>query len=125
MELLEVLIPTHRRSESAAEAIESVVSSPDQRIAVRCNSNGYEPILERYRNHEDKRINYDCFFENRGSHANFLHLLKTSKSKFCMFLSDEDCLNKDGIAKFLDFLKVLNGNVHLISCATSVRLIIE
>ena len=43
--LLEILIPTFNRNESAKAAIEGVIDCNDQRLTVRCNSNGYEPNL--------------------------------------------------------------------------------
>jgi glycosyltransferase involved in cell wall biosynthesis len=110
MRLLEVLIPTYGRPESAALAIESVLACDDDRISVRCNSNGYEPLLEKYRDY-DKRVIYDCFLENRGVDANLLHLYKTTGAKFCMLLSDEDRLNSAGAKSFLDYLQELGEEI--------------
>ena len=48
-EVLEILIPTYNRPDSAKAAIESVLACDDDRLTVRCNSNGFEPSLEKYR----------------------------------------------------------------------------
>ncbi len=100
---LEILIPTYRRPAGAAQAIESCLANPTERLSVRCNSNGYQPELEKYRNH-DVRLTYECFATNRGVHANFLHLLQSTTARFCMLLSDEDSIDPDGVPRFLDFL---------------------
>ena len=52
--VLEILIPTFNRSHSAQEAIENVLACNDERLTVRCNSNGFEPGLEKYRNLDTK-----------------------------------------------------------------------
>ena len=87
--LLEILVPTFNRNESAEAAIESVIDCNDQRLTVRCNSNGYEPNLEKFRNF-DSRVKYDCFESNRGPQANSIKLFNETNAKFCMLLSDED-----------------------------------
>lgn len=99
MRVLEVLIPTYGRPESATVAIESVLVCNDERISVRCNSNGYEPLLEKYRDY-DQRLIYDCFPQNRGFQENLLHLYKNTNAKFSMLLSDEDRLSIDGAKIF-------------------------
>ena len=71
--VLEILIPTFKRSHSAKEAIENVLACDDDRLTVRCNSNGFESALEKYRN-LDARVNYDSFESNRGFQEN-LHKL--------------------------------------------------
>lgn len=116
MRTLEILIPTYGRPQSAAGAIQSVLESPDQRIGIRCNSNGFEPTLERYRQF-DPRLVYESFDKNKGVHANFLHLLSVSNAEFCMLLSDEDRLDPEGIPAFLDFLENINSCVSVVSCS--------
>ena len=110
--LLEILIPTFNRSESAEAAIESVIDCNDQRLTVRCNSNGYEPNLEKFRNF-DSRVKYDCFEYNKGPHANSKKLFNETNAKFCMLLSDEDRVNN---MNYEDLLKYLQNN-HLAGAA--------
>jgi glycosyltransferase involved in cell wall biosynthesis len=114
VKLLEILVPTYRRPESAAQAIESVLACNDDRICVRCNSNGYEPILEKYRDTDD-RVVYDCFPENKGPQANGLFLFRNTKAKFCMLLSDEDRLSSAGAKSFLDYLQELGEEVVVVA----------
>ena len=114
MKLLEILIPTFQRPESAAQAIESVLACNDDRISARCNSNGYEPKLEKYR-YVDERVVYDCFHHNKGAPANAHRLLTSTEAKFCMLLSDEDRLNALGANGFLDYLQGLDDGVVVVS----------
>lgn len=114
--LLEILIPTFNRNESAKAAIESVIDCNDQRLTVRCNSNGYEPNLEKFRNF-DSRVNYDCFESNRGPQANSIKLYKETNAKFCMLLSDEDRVNKMNYKNILNFLENIDKNTQVIACS--------
>ena len=116
MKTLEILIPTYGRPQSAAEAMESSLHSTDDRFGVRCNSNGFEQLLEKYRAF-DPRLVYDSFDQNKGPRANAALLLNSTNAKFCMFLSDEDRIASDGISVFLDFLEGLDPNVSVISCS--------
>jgi hypothetical protein len=113
--LLEILIPTFNRNESAEAAIRSIIDCNDQRLTVRCNSNGYEPNLEKFRN-TDSRINYDCFEYNRGPHANSKKLFDETNAKFCMLLSDEDRVNKN-YENILNFLENIDKNTQVIACS--------
>jgi hypothetical protein len=116
MKTLEILIPTYGRPESAAGCIESCLANPDPRLAVRCNSNGYEPSLEKFRGF-DERLNYDCFATNRGVHANFQYLLQTTTARFCMLLSDEDRVDSSGMMEFLNFLDKCPESIGVVSCS--------
>jgi hypothetical protein len=113
--LLEILIPTFNRNESAEAAIRSVIDCNDQRLTVRCNSNGYEPNLEKFRN-TDSRVKYDCFEYNRGPQANSKKLYDETNAKFCMLLSDEDRVNKN-YENILNFLENIDKNTQVIACS--------
>ncbi len=114
--LLEILIPTFNRNEGAQNAIESVLDCNDKRLTVICNSNGYEPNLEKFRN-LDPRVKYDSFELNRGPHANAIKLFSSTNAKFCMILSDEDTVYKNNYKKILDFLENLEQSVNVIACS--------
>mgnify|MGYP001490473646 CR=1 FL=1 len=114
--LLEILIPTFNRNESAKAAIESVIDCNDQRLTVRCNSNGYEPNLEKFRNF-NSRVNYDCFESNRGPQANSIKLFNETNAKFCMLLSDEDRVNNMNYENILNFLENIDKNTQVIACS--------
>ena len=79
--VLEILIPTFKRSHSAQEAIESVLACNDMRLTVRCNSNGFEPVLEKYRNLDD-RVNYDSFESIEDSKKTFINYLQIQMQNF-------------------------------------------
>ena len=113
---LEILLPTYKRPCRAKEAIESVLSCNDDRLTIRCNSNGYEPDLEKYRN-INKRLNYDCFQTNQGPQANVLKLFSNTNAKFCMILSDEDRVNSKHCNDMLDFLENLDESVNVVACS--------
>ena len=114
--VLEILIPTFNRVESAQAAIESVIDCNDQRLTVRCNSNGYEPNLEKFRNF-NSRVNYDCFESNRGPQANSIKLFNETNAKFCMLLSDEDRVNNMNYKNILNFLENIDKNTQVIACS--------
>ena len=114
--LLEILIPTFNRCESAEAAIESVLACNDQRLTVRCNSNGYEPNLEKFRNFHP-RVNYDCFNSNRGPLANGMKLFAETNAEFCMLLSDEDRVNNKNYENILNFLENIDINTQVIACS--------
>jgi len=116
MKTLEILIPTYMRPESAADAMLSCLAVDDDRISVRCNSNGYEPSLERFRD-LDSRLTYSCFESNRGVRENFLFLLRSASAKYCMLLSDEDRLDPAGIRSYIDYLDACLDRVGVISCS--------
>ena len=117
--LLDVLIPTYKRSARVLRTIESLLSVKDQRINVICSSNCFEPDLEKLRG-SDSRITYSFFDVNRGAMGNFLYLLTSSTAQYCMLLSDEDELLTDAIVPFLNHLEYLNetkSDVQIIMCS--------
>jgi hypothetical protein len=114
--MLEILIPTYNRPKSAMRAIQSCLAIDDPRIRVRCNSNGYEPSLEKFRDF-DKRVIYTSFKKNMGAQANGKFLYKNTNADYCMLLSDEDSLDKLGGKDILDFLDELPSNVKVVSCS--------
>jgi len=116
MKTLEILIPTFGRPRGAAQAIESCLTNPDTRLSVRCNSNGYEPSLEKFQDY-DTRLTYSCFDANKGLHANLLYLLQTTTARFCMLLSDEDRIESSAVTKFLDYLDSCPESIKVITCS--------
>lgn len=113
---LEILIPTYNRVESAVEAIDSCLAISDSRLTVRCNSNGYEAKLEKFRCF-NARLVYDSFEKNYGILANMLFLLNKTNARYVMLLSDEDRLNEQGAKQILDFLDGLPESVSVVSCS--------
>ena len=120
-QVLEILIPTYNRPESAQAAIESVLVCNDDRLTVSCNSNGFEPSLEKYRE-SNKRIKYDCFQSNKGPNLNIKKLLNESNAKFCMLLSDEDRINSKDYKNILDYLENLDEGIKVIACSVFDKL---
>tara|TARA_B100001287_G_scaffold262264_1_gene252016 strand:- start:58 stop:1152 length:1095 start_codon:yes stop_codon:yes gene_type:complete len=118
--VLEILIPTFKRSHSAKEAIENVLACDDDRLTVRCNSNGFESALEKYRN-LDARVNYDSFESNRGFQENLHKLLADTDAKFCMILSDEDRIDVNEYQKILSFLENLSSSISVVICSISFK----
>ena len=118
--LLEILIPTYNRSHSAQEAIENILACNDERLTVRCNSNGFEPALEKYRN-LDPRVNYDSFESNRGFQENLYKLLAETNAKFCMILSDEDMIDVNEYKKILSFLENLSSSISVVISSISYK----
>ena len=112
---LEILIPTYKRPNSALDAVMTCLRSQDQRVAVFCHSNGFEPALEILRSIASN-VHYDCFPENRGVHANFLKLLGSKRAKFVMLLSDEDRIDPKLLSPLLDFLDN-NCRSDLVTCS--------
>lgn len=114
--VLEILIPTYNRSESAKKAIKSVIDCNDMRVSVRCNSNGYDHSLQKYCNQKDG-VHFDYFESNKGVHANFLKVLSDSNANFCMLLSDEDRINSCNYENILQYLENLDSNISVVSCS--------
>ena len=114
--ILEILIPTYKRPLSASVAIDSILTCNDSRLTVRCNSNGYENDLEKYRN-INKIVHYDFFKSNKGPHANILKLLSETEADFCMLLSDEDRINNNNYANLLNYLENIDDSVNVIACS--------
>ena len=114
--LHEVLIGTYKRPEAVSLAIESLLACDDSRFKIRCNSNGFEPSLEKYRDYDDRLI-YDNFSENLGPSENWRYLLDSVESRFCMLLSDEDSVENGGLVGFLDFLESCADDVAAVSCS--------
>ena len=118
--LLEILIPTFNRSHSAEEAIENILACNDESLTVRCNSNGFEPALEKYRN-LDPRVYYDSFESNRGFQENLHKLLAETNAKFCMILSDEDRIDVNEYKKILSFLENLSSSISVVISSISYK----
>jgi|SaaInlStandDraft_1057018.scaffolds.fasta_scaffold01872_9 hypothetical protein len=114
--LLEVLIPTYGRPESAVSAIRSVLEGSDEKVSVFCHSNGHEPELEEYCLSQS-RVRYGSFVENRGPHHNGYTILSGTVGKFCMILSDEDRLDASQLSGLLELLETLRSDCNLVSCA--------
>ena len=114
--VLEILIPTYNRSESAQKAIESVLECNDERISVRCNSNGYDHALQNFCNLKDG-VHFDYFESNEGVHANILKVLSDSNANFCMLLSDEDRINSNNYEDILKYLENLDSSISAVSCS--------
>ena len=116
--LLEVLIPTFNRPQSAQAAIQTILDAHDPRIAVRCHSNQPEHDLEAFCLQHDC-VAYGSFPKNRGPGVNSIGLYMGAKAKFCMLLSDEDRLHSQGIPQFLDYLEALPENCNVITCSVA------
>ena len=114
--VLEIIIPTFNRPKSAQKAIESVLACNDDRLVVRCNSNGYESTLEKYRD-LDIRVKYDSFKFNKGPHASAIKLLTDTNAKFCMLLSDEDNIDSKNYKSILTYLESLESDIKAVSCS--------
>jgi glycosyltransferase involved in cell wall biosynthesis len=117
--LLDVLIPTYKRSARVMRSIESLLSVDDGRVNIICSSNCFEPKLERLKG-LDARVKYSYFDENRGAIGNLLYLLKSSTARYSMLLSDEDELLTDGVVPFLNYLETLDefySDIQVIVCS--------
>lgn len=102
--LLEILIPTYRRPESAVRAIRSVLQAGHCDVRVLCQSNGYEPSIANLEG-ELPALTYRHFEVNRGAVVNFREILRGSSGQFCMFMSDEDSINTSILPIFVKFLR--------------------
>lgn len=101
--ILEVLVPTYKRTKSAIGAIKSVLAADDPRVGISCHSNGIDEELENFL-FDQARVNYGYFSENKGAVANFLKVLEQSNAEYVLFLSDEDRVDSQYLAEFLTYL---------------------
>ena len=114
--LLEVVIPTYKRSSFACRAIESCLAIESEDLVVSCNSNGPDPLLESFSKEPScSRLRYSSFDKNLGFNANFSFLAKKVRAKYFMLLSDEDHLDSRYAQSYLAFLKSLDEKVAVIS----------
>jgi hypothetical protein len=104
---IEVLIGTYARPLRTIDAIKSVLQLNLDSVIVRCNSNGYEPLLEEFCKNRDNVI-YTYFDTNLGACKNWTYLLKNTKGEFCLLLSDEDEIDKKLFSDFLKYLSINN-----------------
>lgn len=101
--LLEILIPTYRRPQAAIGAIDSILDRTHPQVTVACHSNGPDAELELAATQRPS-LRYDSFPENRGAVANFRKMLEDSSADYVLLLSDEDRINPEHLASFVDFL---------------------
>lgn len=114
--LLEVLIPTYNRPQQAIRAIASVLAAKDDRVMVRCHSNGYESTLENFCAN-NSQVAYGYFETNHGPEKNAHKLITEASGIFSLWLSDEDWLVPEKLTEFLDFLEAIHKECNVVSCA--------
>lgn len=121
--LLEVLIATYNRPNRAINAVESCLKLEDDRILVSCNSNGREEKLLFLENFHP-RLRFGYFETNQGPNKNWGKLLRESRAKFSLLLSDEDTIDPDLLLELLIWLETNNrisvANVGVLNTDKSV-----
>jgi glycosyltransferase involved in cell wall biosynthesis len=62
---------------------------------------------------KDRRIRYFCNATNEGMYANFDRVVKRSRTKYVLFLSDDDVLDKKGVLRVLQIIRA-HPNIALV-----------
>jgi|694.fasta_scaffold108222_2 hypothetical protein len=121
--LLEILIATYNRPNRAINAVESCLKLEDDRILVSCSSNGREEKLL-YLENFHPRLSFSYFETNQGPNKNWGKLLRESRAKFSLLLSDEDTIDDDLLLELLNWLEINNdisvANVGVLNADKSV-----
>jgi len=118
--LLQLIIGTYKRPKTAISSFKKLIAIRDafpNDISIACSSNGIEDDLRIFCNSND--IIYHEFKTNQGGVQNGKYLVQNSNAKYCMALSDEDCISSsvELVGDFLCFLRSLPDNVGIISCS--------
>ena len=93
MSVLSICIPTYNRREIAYRCALNALRSKNKNIeVVICDNGSNDGTYEKLSTITDNRLRLFQNAENMGGAYNFRRVLKESKSKFAMLLSDEDIL---------------------------------
>ena len=121
--LLEILIATYNRPNRAINAVNSCLKLDDDRIVVSCSSNGKEEKLMFLQNFHP-RLRFSYFETNHGPNKNWGKLLRESRARFSLLLSDEDTIDPDLLLELLNWLEANNeisvANVGVLNTDKSV-----
>ena len=102
--LLEICYPTFNRPETLIRSVTEVLKLQDKRFNVFVSSNGPEPqILEAFAHTMNFKLHQ--FATNKGFSINVGYLLKNSKGRFTLLMSDEDTVDWHSLRELLDYLE--------------------
>jgi hypothetical protein len=121
--LLEILIGTYNRPNRAINAVNSCLKLDDDRILVSCSSNGREEKLL-YLENFHPRLRFSYFETNQGPNKNWGKLLRESRARFSLLLSDEDTIDYQLLLELLNWLEknkdISVANVGILNSDKSV-----
>jgi hypothetical protein len=109
--LIEILIATYNRPDRAINAVNSCLKLDDDRIVVSCSSNGKDEKLMFLQNFHP-RLRFSYFESNQGPNKNWGKLLRESRARFSLLLSDEDTIDPDLLLELLYWLET-NNNISV------------
>jgi hypothetical protein len=122
--LVSVGIPTYRRADKLARAVESVLGQTHRNIELVISDNASDDRTEtlcRALSASDERIRYLRSSVNRGPTANFNTLFGEMGGEYVMVLSDDDWLDRTYIATCLAELRTRPDHVLVCGVARYVR----
>lgn len=121
--LLSICIPSYNRGHRALELVKSVLEFECPDIEIVVSNNGSTKNIEGYKAiqaMQSERLQYNEFEENQQYVGNINKVIKMARGRFCLIISDEDMLDKEGLYAYLDIMKN-NPHIGAIRTATSVH----
>lgn len=107
--ILTIGIPTHNRGNILLKRLKNLMEMPyDAEIEIVVSKNGnalYQEEYQRVSQIEDARLRYFNIDQELKPHENWYNVIKNSKGKFVLLISDEDDLNIDALGHYLYLLK--------------------
>ena len=107
--LLSICVPSYNRGHRAFELVTKLLSmNYGEEIEVVCSNNGSDQNVEGYQKMKeiaDERFIYHEFSENQGYVGNVNQVIKMSRAKFCLLLSDEDMVVEPNLDFYIRLLR--------------------
>ena len=107
--LLSICVPSYNRGHRAFELVMKLLSmNYGEEIEIICSNNGSDKNVEGYRKLKeivDGRFRYFEFSENKGYVGNVNQVIKMSRAKFCLLLSDEDMVVEPNLDFYIRLLR--------------------
>ena len=106
MTLITVAIPTHRRDEYLADALDSVLAQTVDELEIFVSDNANSPATqELVRSYADPRITYAPLLENIGMHGNLTRCLHLGSAPYVAVLHDDDVMYATSLERKLAVLE--------------------
>lgn len=109
--LLSICIPTYNRGQRAYELVTSLLPLLEKyksEIEIIVSNNGSTVGADYYARIEElaaEGLRYHAFDKNRYYVGNFNHIVKMSRGRFCLLVSDEDRINEDALAHYIEMIR--------------------
>ncbi|MCR5421880.1 MAG: glycosyltransferase [Lachnospiraceae bacterium] len=113
--ILTIAIPTYNRGKRALESVKHLLEGRksynlEAQTEIFISNNGSTEGVEEYdkiKEMADNEVNFNYFRfdENQQFVGNMINVIKRSKGKFCLIVSDEDLVDFEGLVAYIKYLK--------------------